>query len=99
MLEPKNIKTVTARDLKSNFESIANDINDYDTTVIIARPKGKNLVMISQEEYDSWQETAYLLGTKENREALAEADKAFELNDSRNKVLTPEEFERLSKND
>lgn len=99
MLEPKNIKAVTVRDLRSNFKAIADDISDYDTTVIVARPKNKNVVIVSQEEYDSWQETAYLLGTQANRKALAEAEKAFETNDPRNKVLTPEEFERLSEND
>lgn len=99
MTESKNIKAVTVRDLRSNFKSIADDISDFDTTVIVARPKNKNVVIISQEEYDSWQETSYLLGTQANREALAEAEKAFETNDPRNKLLTPEEFERLSEDD
>lgn len=96
---PKNIKAVTVRDLRSNFKSIADDINDYDTTVIVARPKNKNVVIISQDEYDSWQETNYLLATEANRRALAEADEAFKSKDPRNKVLTPEQFEELTKND
>ena len=50
---PNNIKAVTARDLRNNFKKIADDINDYDTTVIVARPKDKNVVIISQKEYDS----------------------------------------------
>lgn len=69
---PNNIRAVTARDLRNNFKKIADDINGYDTTVIVARPKDKNVVIISQKEYDSWQETSYLLGTKANRDALAE---------------------------
>lgn len=64
MEEPKNVKAVTVRDLRSHFKSIADDINEYDTTVIVARPKNKNVVIISQKEYDSWQETSYLLGQK-----------------------------------
>ncbi|AHA97848.1 MULTISPECIES: type II toxin-antitoxin system Phd/YefM family antitoxin [Lactobacillus] len=99
MEEPKNIKAVTVRDLRSNFKSIADEINDYDTTVIVARPKNKNVVIISQKEYDSWQETSYLLGTEANRNALMKAKKSFESNTSKNKLLTPEEFEELSKND
>ena len=94
---PNNIKAVTARDLRNNFKKIADDINDYDTTVIVARPKDKNVVIISQKEYDSWQETSYLLGTKANRDALAK--ESFENKDTRNKILTPEEFEALTKDD
>ena len=96
---PNNIKAVTARDLRNNFKKIADDINDYDTTVIVARPKDKNVVIISQKEYDSWQETSYLLGTKANRDALGEAKEAFENKHTRNKILTPEEFEALTKDD
>lgn len=90
MEEPKNVKTVTVRELRSNFKSIADNINDYDTTVIVARPKNKNVVIISQKEYDSWQETAYLLGM--------EAKRSFEKNDPNNKLLTPEDIEKLSRN-
>ena len=96
---PNNIKAVTARDLRNNFKKIDDDINDYDTTVIFARPNDKNVVIISQKEYDSWQETSYLLGTKANRDALAEAKESFENKDTRNKILTPEEFEALTKDD
>ncbi len=99
MEEPKNVKAVTVRDLRSHFKSIADDINEYDTTVIVARPKNKNVVIISQKEYDSWQETSYLLGTEANRTALMEAKKSFEKNDPNNKLLTPEDFEELSRND
>ncbi|WP_239499877.1 MULTISPECIES: type II toxin-antitoxin system Phd/YefM family antitoxin [Bacilli] len=98
MEEPKNVKTVTVRELRSNFKSIADNINDYDTTVIVARPKNKNVVIISQKEYDSWQETAYLLGTEANRTALMEAKRSFEKNDPNNKLLTPEDIEKLSRN-
>lgn len=96
---PNNIRAVTARDLRNNFKAIADDINDYDTTVIVARPKDKNIVMISQREYDSWQETSYLLSNDANRKALLNAKKSFATNDPRNKTLTPEEFEELTKDD
>lgn len=98
MKKTKNVKTVTVRELRSNFKSIADNINDYDTTVIVARPKNKNVVIISQKEYDSWQETAYLLGTEANRTALMEAKRSFEKNDPNNKLLTPEDIEKLSRN-
>ncbi|HSI78042.1 MAG TPA: type II toxin-antitoxin system Phd/YefM family antitoxin [Lunatimonas sp.] len=43
-------------------------------TIIIPRKVGlSSVVMISEEEYNSMQETLYLLSTKANREALAES--------------------------
>lgn len=96
---PNNIKAVTVRDLRGNFKKIADDINDYDETVIVARPQNKNVVLISQKEYDSLQETAYLLATKANRDSLEKAKASFKSKDPRNKVLTPQEFEELTAND
>lgn len=37
--------------------------------------------------------------TEANRTALMEAKKSFEKNDPNNKLLTPEDFEELSRND
>lgn len=37
-----------------------------------------------------------LLGTEATRDALMEAKKSFESNDPKNKLLIPEEFEKLS---
>lgn len=53
--------------------------------------------MISEKEYNSWQEADYLLKTKANREALAHS--ISQLGDpSKNHFLTPEEFERIANN-
>ena len=49
---PNNIRAVTARDLRNNFKKIAEDINDYDTPVMVARPKEKNVVIIYQKKND-----------------------------------------------
>ena len=94
----KNIKAITGKDLISNFKSIADEINKYDTTVMVTRPNHKNIVIISQKEYDSWQETSYLLRTEANQDALMKAKKSFESNEPKNKLLTPREFEKLSQN-
>lgn len=40
MTKTKNAKTVTVRDLISNFKSIADKINKYDTTVIVKKTPG-----------------------------------------------------------
>ena len=93
------VQAVTTRDFRKAFKQYANDASDYNDTIIITRPKQKNVVLISQEEYNSWQETNYLLASKANQQALAES--LAQLNDSGadNQFLTPEEFEKMTNND
>lgn len=69
------IEAVTTRELRKNFkkyadDKYADDIVEYGDTVLVARPENKNVVMISEKEYNSWQETNYLLKSEANRAAL-----------------------------
>jgi len=46
--------------------------------LIIKRPKGKgNIVILSEAEFNSMQETLYLLSSKKNREHLLESIQQF----------------------
>ena len=46
--------------------------------LIIKRPKGKgNIVLISEAEFNSMQETLYLISSKKNREHLLESIQQF----------------------
>lgn len=87
------IKATTTRDLRKNFKRIADDVADYNDVVFIARPENKNVVLLSESEYNSWQETNYLLSTEANRDAL---QKGMAESHS-NKILTPEEWDKLTK--
>lgn len=92
------VQAVTTKEFRKSFKKYADDVADYNETVIVARPEQKNVVMISEKEYNSWQETNYLLRTKANSEALARS--ISQLGDSaKNHLLTPEEFERMANND
>ena len=88
------LKAVTARDLRNNFKKIADDISEYDDTVVVARPKNKNVVIISEKQYNSWMETNYLLSSEANRAALQKSIK--ELKAGKSKLLTPEDFKQLN---
>ena len=88
------LKVVTARDLRNNFNKIADDISEYDDTVVVARPKNKNVVIISEKQYNSWMETNYLLSNEANRTALQKSIK--ELKSGKSKLLTPEDFKQLN---
>lgn len=89
------IKATTTRDIRKNFKRYADDVADYDDAVIVTRPDNKNVVMISEAEYNSWQETNYLLKTDANRKAIRES--LSQLDDNNSKVLTPEDWAKMVK--
>lgn len=92
------IQAVTTRDLRKNFKKYADEVSDYGETVIVTRPENKNVVVISESEYNSWQETNYLLNNPTNRKALTHSLSQLG-NKETEHLLTPEEFEKLSNND
>lgn len=52
--------------MKEYFDRVTNDCE----TMIVTRRNDENVVVISQREWESLQETIYLLSSKENRETL-----------------------------
>ena len=88
------VQAVTTKDFRRLFKKYADDVANYNEAIIVARPEQKNFV-ISEKEYNSWQETNYLLKSKANQEALAHS--INQLDDStKHHFLTPEEFERMA---
>ena len=71
------METVNYTDFRSNlkywFDKVVNDVSD----IIIKRKGGKDLVLISLDEYNSLKETTYLL-TGKNREVLLHSIKELE---------------------
>lgn len=63
------METVNYTDFRSNlkhwFDKVVNDVSD----IVIKRKGGKDLVLISLDEYNSLKETTYLL-TGKNRDIL-----------------------------
>jgi antitoxin YefM len=74
------METVNYTDFRSNlkhwFDKVINDVSD----VIIRRKNGKDLVLISLDEYNSLKETTYLLSGK-NRDVLIDSIKELESGD------------------
>ena len=50
-----------------------NRVNENSETLIVSRSKGKNVVVMSLEEYNAIQETLHLSSNKANRNRLDEA--------------------------
>jgi len=71
------METVNYTDFRSNlkhwFDKVVNNVSD----VIIKRKSGKDLVLISLDEYNSLKETTYLL-TGKNRNILLNSIKELE---------------------
>ncbi|MEW4925640.1 type II toxin-antitoxin system prevent-host-death family antitoxin [Algibacter sp. 2305UL17-15] len=71
------METVNYTDFRSNlkhwFDKVINDVSD----IVIKRKNGKDLVLISLDEYNSLKETTYLL-TGKNRDVLLNSIKELE---------------------
>lgn len=80
------METVNYTDFRSNlkywFDKVIDDVSD----IIIKRKSGKDLVLISLDEYNSLKETTYLL-TGENRDVLLNSIKELEAGKSIEKDL------------
>ena len=80
------METVNYTDFRSNlkhwFDKVVNDVSD----IIIKRKSGKDLVLISLDEYNSLKETTYLL-TGKNRDILLNAIKELEAGNGTEKDL------------
>ena len=68
--------------LKHWFDKVINDVSD----VIIKRKGGKDLVLISLDEYNSLKETTYLLSGK-NRDILMNSIRELEAGEGIEKEL------------
>lgn len=87
------INAYTVSDFRDNIKAITDDVIDYNDTVIITRPKKRNVVIISEDEYNSWQETLHLLGSAANRDALSKS--LQQLDHQQTKILTPADWEKI----
>lgn len=71
------METVNYTDFRSNlkywFDKVVNDVSD----IVIKRKNGKDLVLMSLDEYNSLKETTYLL-TGKNRDVLLNSIKELE---------------------
>lgn len=64
------MKHTTSTDLRKNLSAFMDKVNEDHEPLLITRANGKPVLMISVEDYDSLDETSYLLSTEANRRAL-----------------------------
>jgi antitoxin YefM len=69
------MKVVNYTEFRNNLAESLNTVNDDGDIVVVSRSKGKNVVVMSLDEYNSIQETLHLTSTVANRKRLDKAVK------------------------
>lgn len=64
------MRVVNYTAFRNQLAESLNAVNDDGDIVVVSRSKGKNVVVMSLDEYNSMQETIYLTSTRANRKQL-----------------------------
>lgn len=75
------MEAITYSSARQNLAKTMDRVCDEHDLVIITRKVAKPVVMMSLEDYNSIQETAYLLQSPKNAENLRESIKQYEAGD------------------
>ncbi len=67
------MNTMTYSRLRANLKSALDRVCENHEPVVIERQKGGDVVMLSRDDYESLQETAYLLRSPANARRLLDA--------------------------
>jgi len=73
------MKTITVTNLRAKLKYYLDQVTSNFETLIIPRSgEDDGVVIMSLKEYNSWQETMYLLSTEANRKELLESIEQIE---------------------
>ena len=65
-------------EFRNNLTENLNKVAADSEVLVVSRGKGKNVVVMSLDEYNAFKETVYLTSTKANRKRLDEAIEEME---------------------
>jgi len=74
---PVHVKSITYTAARENLASTINRVCEDHAPVVITKNRDQSVVMLSLKEYESLQETAYLLRSPANAKRLIEAMEAL----------------------
>jgi antitoxin YefM len=66
-------KEVSYSDAREHFKDYLDYVTHNSDTIIVTRKNGDDVVMMSRKDYDSLEETLYLLSSPKTRERLLKA--------------------------
>jgi antitoxin YefM len=75
---PVHVKSITYTAARENLASTINRVCEDDAPVVITRNRDQAVVMLSLAEYESLQETAYLLRSPANAKRLLKSIESLE---------------------
>jgi len=67
------VDAITYTEARNNLAKTMDRVNENHEPVIITRHKGSAVVMLSLDDFNAWQETAYLLRSPANARDLLDA--------------------------
>lgn len=69
---------MTYSDFRSHLTAALDKVNDNHTPILITRQSGKAAVVMSLEDFKSYEETAHLMSSAKNAERINQAIKQLE---------------------
>jgi len=84
------MRTLSSTDLRKNLAETMDQVNDDHTPVIVTRAGGKPVVLMSLEDYNAMDETAYLLSSPKNAERLSASIERLERGEGKVRELIEE---------
>ena len=82
--------TTTYTDFRKNLKGFLDRVTDDADSVIINRPEGKAVVIISMEEYESLKETQHILSSRKMRDIIRKGES--DIREGNYKVVDPDEL-------
>lgn len=64
------MQVITFTELRKHLKTVMDTAADTHEPVVITRPRGEHMVLLSLDNYESLKETAYLLGHEANAKHL-----------------------------
>ena len=65
--------TVTYTELRDNLKGVLDKVCQDHTPLLVTRQRGEDVIILSKEDYNALDETAYLLKSPKNAERLRKA--------------------------
>lgn len=84
------MKTISYTEARRELKKAMTDVNEDHAPILITNQNGAPAVLMSLEDYHSWEETAYLMRSPENARRLKSAIAQLEAGKGRRrKLLSP----------
>lgn len=89
------MQAISYSEARSNFAAMLDRVNDDRAPLLITRQGGKPAVLISLDDYDALDETAYLLRNPANANALRAAIERLDA--KQGKAMSLKELQKIDK--